>query len=126
MKENNPLVTVPVLAPVKFYSNSDTCKAQIYSENKQKSGIYILTNIKNDKIYIGSSQNLNKRLREYLNVNHLKRNEYLYICRALKKHDYPSFSLTILEYCKPSKCLPTFLEILFYLLSILELIIERK
>ena len=29
----------------------------------------------------------------------------MYICRALLKHGYSNFSLTILEYCEPSKCL---------------------
>ena len=27
------------------------------------------------------------------------------ICCAIKKHGYSNFSLTILEYCEPSKCL---------------------
>jgi len=27
------------------------------------------------------------------------------ICKALIKHDYSNFSLTILEYCEPDKCL---------------------
>jgi group I intron endonuclease len=27
------------------------------------------------------------------------------ICRALLKHGYSNFSLTIIEYCEPSKCL---------------------
>jgi hypothetical protein len=34
--QNNPKVPVPA----KFYSNSDTCKGKILSENKGKSGIY--------------------------------------------------------------------------------------
>ena len=29
----------------------------------------------------------------------------MHICCALKKHDYSNFSLTILEYCEPEKCL---------------------
>jgi group I intron endonuclease len=29
----------------------------------------------------------------------------MYICNALLKHGYPNFSLTILEYCSPEKCL---------------------
>ena len=27
------------------------------------------------------------------------------ICRALKKHDYSNFELTILDYCSPDKCI---------------------
>jgi group I intron endonuclease len=29
----------------------------------------------------------------------------MYICRALFKHGYSNFSLEILEYCEPEKCL---------------------
>jgi group I intron endonuclease len=57
------------------------------------------TNKINGKKYIGSSINLSKRLGEDLNVNHLMRCTYMYICRALLKHGYSNFSLTIIEYC---------------------------
>jgi hypothetical protein len=42
---------------------------------------------------------------KYFNTNHLLKQNYMYICRALLKHGYPNFSLTILEYCEPSKYL---------------------
>jgi len=63
------------------------------------------TNLINNKRYIGSSKNLNKRFREYFNTNYLIKDNCMQICRALKKHDYSNFSLTILEYCSPDKCL---------------------
>ena len=63
------------------------------------------TNLINNKRYIGSSQNLRKRLSEYFNTNYLIKDNCMQICRALKKHDYSNFSLTILEYCSPDKCL---------------------
>jgi hypothetical protein len=42
-KLNNhlPPISPPLPAPVKFYPNSDTCKAKILSDNKNKSGIYM-------------------------------------------------------------------------------------
>jgi group I intron endonuclease len=80
-------------------------KAQILSENKNKSGIYMFSNLINGKRYIGSSDNLNRRFSEYFNTNYLLRNKCMAICRALLKHGYPNFSLTILEYCEPDKCL---------------------
>src|SRR5437588_11228964 len=61
--------------PVKIYYNSDTCKDQILSDNKNKSGIYMWKNSINDKRYIGSSENLNRRFREYFNNNYLFRSE---------------------------------------------------
>lgn len=52
---------------------------------------------------IGSSENISRRFRDYFNTNYLLRNTCMTICRALLKHDYPNFSITILEYCEPEK-----------------------
>ena len=62
-------------------------------------------NLVNKKQYIGSSDNLRRRLKNYFNPNHLLTNDWMYICRALLKHGYSNFSLTILEYCSPEQCL---------------------
>jgi len=59
----------------------------------------------NGKCYIGSSDNLNRRFREYFNINHLLNNKSMYICNSLIKHGYCNFSLTILEYCESDKCI---------------------
>ena len=64
--KNNPSV------PVKSYPNSDTYKAQILSENKNKSGIYMFKNSINGKRYIGSSVDLRERMYQYFNNNHLR------------------------------------------------------
>jgi len=104
----------PLSAPVthhppgpyeKFYINSDTCKEKILDENKKKSGIYMWTNNINNKRYIGSSENFKIRFYKYFNINYLLSNISMYICRALFKDGYSNFSLTILEYCEPDKCL---------------------
>jgi group I intron endonuclease len=55
--------------------------------------------------YIGSSRDLSKRFREYFSIKSLKRSKSMYISRALLKHDYSNFFLTILENCKVSKLL---------------------
>jgi len=62
-------------------------------------------NLKNGKCYIGSSENLRARFLKYFNTNYLLSNTSMYICRALFKDGYSNFSLTIIEYCEPSKCL---------------------
>ena len=93
------LLSLVPIVPIKIYLNSDTCKEEILSENKNKSGIYMWTNNINKKCYIGSSNNLNKRFREYFNINHLLKNKSMSICCALVKHEYSNFSLEILEYC---------------------------
>jgi len=91
--------------PEKIYPNSDTCKEEILSENKNKSGIYMWTNNINPKIYIGSSENLRARFQQYLNINCLIQNNCMPICRALVKHGHYNFSLEILEYCEVSDLL---------------------
>ena len=94
---SSPLPSVPEKVPPKYYLNSDTSKAQILSENKNKSGIYMWTNNINNKRYIGSSENLRARFLQYFNTNYLLRNTSMYICRALFKDGYSNFSLIILE-----------------------------
>jgi group I intron endonuclease len=63
------------------------------------------TNNINNKQYIGSSENLRARFLQYFNINHLLRKKCTNIYKALVKHDYSNFSITILEYCEPDKCL---------------------
>jgi len=91
--------------PIKIYSNTEADKDKILSENKNKSGIYMWKNNINKKKYVGSSENLRRRFREYFNINHLIRYNCMHICRALLKHEYSNFSLTILEYCEREKLL---------------------
>ena len=99
----------------------DLEKVKIWQDNKGRSGVYMFSNIKKGKRYIGSSENLSRRFSEYLNVNYLLRHNYMAICCALLKpprrgalggpppvgrgEGYSNFSLTILEYCEPDKCL---------------------
>jgi hypothetical protein len=45
------------MIPIKIYSNAEADKAQILTDNKNKSGIYMFTNFINGKRYIGSSEN---------------------------------------------------------------------
>ena len=50
-----------------------------------------------EKKYVGSSENLRVRFIRYFNNNHLLSNTSMNICKALIKHGYSNFSLTILE-----------------------------
>ena len=59
------------MSPVKIYKNAD--KRRIISENKGKSGIYRWTNLTNGKSYIGSSTNLQKRLRDSFSIKYLEK-----------------------------------------------------
>jgi len=93
--DNSVLLSV---APVKFYANADTNKAQILKENRSKSGIYQWVNLSNGKTYVGSSSNLTVRFMQYFNIKYLLRNNTMAICNAMFYHGYSKFSLTVLEY----------------------------
>jgi len=99
-----PFVLCAII-PIKTYSNTEADKSKILKENTNKSGIYMFQNSKNGKRYIGSAENLKRRFNEYFNINYLLRNQSMAICCALIKHEYPNFSLTIIEYCSPDKLL---------------------
>jgi len=40
----------------------DTCKLDILENTKKKSGVYRITNLINNKVYIGSSVDLRRRI----------------------------------------------------------------
>ena len=91
--------------PIIIYSNAEEDKLKIIRDNQNKSGVYLWSNLINGKRYVGSSQNLHIRFQQYYNTNYLLRNTSMAICRALLKQGYINFSLTIIEYCEPGKCL---------------------
>jgi group I intron endonuclease len=97
-----------VIIPIKSYSNSETDKATILSDNKNKSGIYKWTNNNNAKQYIGSAVDLYNRFSFYFSCkameNSLKKSQS-YIYNALLKYGHSNFEFTILEYCEPEQCL---------------------
>ena len=67
-----------------------------HSEYPKEAGIYKLTCINNNKVYIGKAISLDKRLREHKSwKKETKRT--CYFQRAILKHGWDSFSLEILE-----------------------------
>ena len=60
------------IIPVKIYKNADLDKFQIIKKGKGKSGIYRGTNLTKGKSYIGSSVNLEKRLKSYFSIYFLE------------------------------------------------------
>jgi group I intron endonuclease len=98
-KKENKLSTTPV---VKYYENAKNMKQIILKENKNKSGIYRLTNKITGDFYIGQSINLCARFLRYYSVAYLNNKSNLIISRALIKYGYFNFSIEILEYCDKS------------------------
>lgn len=75
-------------------------------EELNKTGIYSITNLVNNKQYIGSTcQSFNERWRKHL--SHLKLNKHHsnYLQKSFNKHGRENFVFTILEFCSPEDCL---------------------
>lgn len=69
------------------------------------SGIYLIVNILNNKVYIGSSCNTRNRWR--LHVNQLNNNKHhsIILQRAWNKYSSEQFVFTIFENCEPDQLL---------------------
>jgi group I intron endonuclease len=68
-----------------------------------KSGIYVIKNIKNGKVYVGSAVNFNKRWETHMrnlnrNTHHSKKLQH-----AWNKYGRNSFEFCIIQYCEPIK-----------------------
>lgn len=70
-----------------------------------ESGIYSITNILNNHVYVGMAQNIQHRWKQhknnYLNENCKEYNKALY--KAFRKYGIVNFSFTVLEYCEKEK-----------------------
>jgi len=86
------------VTPVMIYTNADTDKLKILSDNKDKAGIYQWQHVESGKIYVGSAMDLSTRIRRYYNISYLEADKNRYISSALRLHGYSTFSLMILEY----------------------------
>lgn len=91
--------------PIKTYNNAHINKDSIISENKNKIGIYCITNILNGLKYVGCSKtDLSIRLSNYYQNSYLNRKSGL-IYPAIKKYGMAFFKIEILEYCEENKIL---------------------
>lgn len=94
---NNDILILSFI-PVMYYSNGDTDKFKIITNNKGKAGVYQWIHKELNKSYVGSAFDLSKRLSSYYSITYLTRPGKSYINNALIKDGYSAFSLTILEY----------------------------
>ena len=97
---SNSLTSHHLNTPAKFYIDAYSMKKAILVENKEKTGIYMLTNKLTGDFYVGQSIDLSKRFMKYFNLSYINSRKELIISRALIKYGYANFSVTILEYCK--------------------------
>ena len=90
-------------APIFVYSPADVHKKEAIKVNRGKSGVYIWTNLTNQKSYVGSGVNLGRRFSDYFSVKFLEKELNTgksAIYSSLLKYGYSGFSLSILEYCE--------------------------
>ena len=85
------------IVPIIIYSNAETDKSKIFSDNKGRAAIYLWTHKESGKRYVGSAVNLSERMYQYFSLLWLKQVDS-YISRALIHHTHSAFSLSILEY----------------------------
>lgn len=100
--EDNLNMLPKIILPENYeLSSSDILKDKkmLYIKLAKLSGIYMYINKINGKKYIGSSNNLKRRLSDYLSESYLKRAKTMLITRAILKHGINNFELYILEYC---------------------------
>lgn len=85
---------------MRLYNSLKEDRFNILKEEKDKSGVYCLTNKINNNTYIGSSINIAGRMKNYLNNSFLKskQNSNMPITKDLLKYNQSNFSLSILEY----------------------------
>jgi hypothetical protein len=98
MDSKYPMTNKGSFVAIIVYSNANTDKLKILSDNKGRAGIYMWTHNESGKRYIGSAFDMSNQFKEYFSIYHLERDSSMYICNALKVHGYSAFSLSILEY----------------------------
>lgn len=72
---------------------------------KYKSGIYLITNLVNNKCYIGSSCNLRRRIKEHKRKLSQNKHENAILQHSVDKYGLDNFTFIILLYCSKSDTL---------------------
>lgn len=95
---------VEEIQSVKVYPNFKENRLRITKDEK-KVGVYCLVNLINGHTYIGSSNNIASRMRNYLNNAFLNRikNSNMPISKALLKYGQNNFAVLIVEYVDSSE-----------------------
>nr|YP_009710789.1 GIY-YIG endonuclease [Macrolepiota fuliginosa]QFZ98737.1 GIY-YIG endonuclease [Macrolepiota fuliginosa] len=88
------------IKPIKVYNSLKEDRLQLFKEQKDKTGVYCLVNSINGHTYIGSSVNIERRMKSYLNNSFLKskQNSNMPITLALSKYGQEHFAVLIVEY----------------------------
>nr|QJQ35329.1 GIY-YIG endonuclease [Fusarium brevicatenulatum]QJQ35361.1 GIY-YIG endonuclease [Fusarium pseudoanthophilum] len=97
---------------IHYFNNVQESKKDIYKLLRKKAGIYVFINNKTNKLYVGSSVNLTRRMAIYYYYYNSDKpagaaSPRPVIIRAMKKYGLDNFSLGIKEFCdnNPKVCL---------------------
>ena len=92
---------------IHYFNNVQESKKDIYRLLRKKAGIYVFINNKTNKLYLGSSVNLTRRMAIYYYYYNSDKPAISVIIRAMKKYGLDNFSLGIKEFCdnNPKVCL---------------------
>lgn len=69
------------------------------------SGIYIILNWENSKVYVGSASYLRKRMQDHACSLRKNQHKNIFLQRAWNKYGEKSFTFSVLEYCDRKKLL---------------------
>lgn len=72
---------------------------------KRKSGVYLITNRLNGKVYIGSSYILGIRITQHKVALRANRHKNKHLQAAWNKYGETAFAFKVIEYCSSTKCL---------------------
>lgn len=84
------------------YTRSNQCKDELQmatSKYTSQSGIYVISNTKNGKIYIGQAQSFKARWQRHKDTLRLNNHRNIHLQRAWNKYGAKAFKFQILEYC---------------------------
>lgn len=83
---------------------------EVYTYNKlpKSGGVYYILNTIDNKIYIGSSRQVKRRIRAHLYLLNANRHPSKHLQSAWNRDGLPSFIFGLLEHCKENRYLTTF------------------
>jgi hypothetical protein len=84
---------------IMYFNNVLISKRDIYKNLKGKSGVYLFINKITNKLYVGSSIILSKRMASHFYHANSNKDTNVILYRAMRKYKLENFSLAILEFC---------------------------
>lgn len=91
--------------PIAVYNLEGLRQFRFHTLLKEMSGIYIIKNIINNKIYIGSTKNFMKRISEHLHLLEIGSHHSIKLQNAVNKYSFSNFEVRIYPINTSRECL---------------------